>query len=780
MNPARIGRLTLDGGCLLLLLLLAATVGQGLPTPAAVGLPLAWKLHFFLVLAMILVAGLWAAVSLRLDHAWPSLQRLAASPVASCCILALFLILAKLPCLRLPYFWDAMGYVVSGAWETYNDDFPLILSPLFDSGHPPLFYLLLALAWKAVAPTLVVSHLFNLLWGILAAWGTYALGRRLYGPSAGLWAALLFCLSPLFYAQVGTLHFEPSLAALTVWAVYFTLTRRLPAYLLATTAMVLIKEPSVVLVPAVCLSVLVGEGRGGRRRALTQAALYALPVAPLAAWLIYHRAHTGWFLTPPDVPKEARLFLPQLYAPLLCIVKEQYRWMLSLSALAAVAAWLHASPRHAWREWMRKDATGLPLICAVAFVGYWLPTGMVFFSPRYLLPLLPLYFVLAGAGLCAAFGARTTLAGAICALLFVGAWQHPPERGYDLGGYLRYTSYLRTHQQAAAWLAEHAPDARVLANYPLSRELSSPIYGFTQQPVPIVAAARLPEATAWDYWVFSEESEFNPIDFPGHRQIQERYRLVARFVDQATVPRGYEPEVRIYESPAISERAFVDLEVLADGTLVKLAETGLVLRGNRRLAGAPVPAATAARIKFTPDGTGAYLLSRDGRVQTWGSATHRGDLSGATGIDACDLELWPGGQGYLMLASDGRVFAFGSARPPQVRPVTGEQVARDLAVTASGGVYVLYGSGKIAAYGAPETQGPHWDSDAARAFAASPAGTGWYILDLYGGVHTPGVPPAAARKPAYYWKPDGLAVDLVFGRDGRGYLLDRKGDVDSF
>ncbi|MBE7560965.1 glycosyltransferase family 39 protein [bacterium] len=378
MRPAR---LALDGLLLLVSLLLAATVGQGWPSPDAVGLPLTWKVHFLAIVALLAVLTFWTAIAAASSRIPDGI---AESTPAAWTVLALFILIAKAPYTQLPYFWDAMGYVASGAWETYNDDFPLILSPLFDSGHPPLFYLLLALVWKVFAPTPAVSHLFNLGWGILAAWGTYTLGRRLYGPLAGFWAALLLTLSPLFYTQIGTLHFEPSLAALTVWAVYFALAGRVIPYLFCATAMVLIKEPSVVLVPAVVVAVWWRERQKAtplhsRRQAAALPVLYALPLVPLAVWLIYHRVETGWFLTPPGVPKEARLFLPQVYGPLLCVFKEQFRWLPSLACGVFIASWLRRRPTPLG-EWLRSDAVGLPLIFLIALAGYWLPTATVFLA----------------------------------------------------------------------------------------------------------------------------------------------------------------------------------------------------------------------------------------------------------------------------------------------------------------------------------------------------------------------------------------------------------------
>ena len=806
-------RLLLDAPALLFLLLLLATLGQGWPSSERVGLPLPWKIRAAATLAIPLVLLLWAMLSRACFKTWPSVKSLAERPVATFLFFIVLTLLAKWPYLPLPYFWDAMGYVVSGAWETLESDFPLVLGPVFDSGHPPLFYLLLAGAWKLFGATQPVAHLFNLAWGALALYGTYLLGRRLYGAAVGFSAALLLFFAPLFYAQIGTLHFEPSLAALTVLGVYFVLTRRLVAWWACAAAMVLIKEPSVVLIPAVALSVLIVEWRQGgangtvrrapaadanvgtaRRapaRAVGQAVLYALPALVLPLWLAYHymiteqRYGAGWLLTPPGVPKEVKLYGPQLYAPLLCIFKEQYRWTLSLCTAGAAFLWWDRNRqegrgRAALFGWLRTDSAGLPLILAVGFVGYAIPTGLVFFSPRYLLPLLPLFFVPAAAGLHAFLGGRAPLGIALVLLLLGGAAQHPPEREDDLGGSLRYTSYLRAHRVAGHYLAEHDADARILANYPLDREYSSPIYGFVPKALTLVSPTEAANPAAWDYWAFTEDSAYNDADFPGWPQLQERYPMAARFVDNVTRPRLPEPEVRIYASPHGTLRNFVDLAVLSDGTVVRTTRGGSVLVEGRRLTGLPRLTAGVVDTAWNAAGTGVWLLLADGSVVAWGQATAQGGLvEPASGVVRA-LAAWPDGEGYAVLDRTGAVQGFGSAREVHYPGEADRGEAYDLFISPEGAVYVLYGSGYIARFGAPDGPGVDFGQDTARVFAPSPTGSGWYILDSYGGVHTtPDVPVETVRKPNYY-NPESGAADLTFGPGGKGYLMDHHGAIYPF
>ncbi|MCE5272508.1 glycosyltransferase family 39 protein [bacterium] len=62
----------------------------------------------------------------------------------------------------------------------------------------PLYPYLLALVYKACGPSPLAVALFQALAGSLSVALVYDLGRRLFGRSAGLWAAALMALTPIF------------------------------------------------------------------------------------------------------------------------------------------------------------------------------------------------------------------------------------------------------------------------------------------------------------------------------------------------------------------------------------------------------------------------------------------------------------------------------------------------------------------------------------------------------------------------------------------------------
>ncbi len=83
--------------------------------------------------------------------------------------------------------------------------------------HPPGYYLLLK-GWAALAgESEFALRAFSALAGILTVALAYALGRRLFGGMAGLWAALLLAVNTfaLFYAQEARMYAQLGLLATT-------------------------------------------------------------------------------------------------------------------------------------------------------------------------------------------------------------------------------------------------------------------------------------------------------------------------------------------------------------------------------------------------------------------------------------------------------------------------------------------------------------------------------------------------------------------------------------
>src|SRR5215468_307049 len=90
--------------------------------------------------------------------------------------------------LSTPYWWDAGAvYAPGGKWLLDHgfDARPQIFPDDLSRGHVPLYYLLLAGAFRLAGPGPWAGHALAFGFAWVAAVATYALGRELYGRAAG-------------------------------------------------------------------------------------------------------------------------------------------------------------------------------------------------------------------------------------------------------------------------------------------------------------------------------------------------------------------------------------------------------------------------------------------------------------------------------------------------------------------------------------------------------------------------------------------------------------------
>ena len=108
--------------------------------------------------------------------------------------------------------------------------------------------------------------------------------------------------------------------------------------------------------------------------------------------------------------------------------------------------------------------------------------------PRYLLPVLPLFYLAAVAVVTRLphFPARLLLATA--AVCFVSSWFINPPYPFPFEDNLSYADFIRLHQQAAQYLETRPGQPRILTAWPASDELTKPALGYVQRPLRVVPA----------------------------------------------------------------------------------------------------------------------------------------------------------------------------------------------------------------------------------------------------------------------------------------------------
>ena len=175
----------------------------------------------------------------------------------------------------------------------------------------------------------------------------------------------------------------------------------------------------------------------------------------------------------------------------------------------------------------------------------------------------------------------------------------------------------------------------------------------------------------------------------------------------------------------------------------------------------------------TPNGGGYLLVSSDGRVASFGNATHHGSAPIDMRRPIIGISPTPG-SGYVLAATDGAVFAFGDAPfhgglsgKPLNQPIVG------LAMTPTGnGYWLVARDGGIFSFGDARFLGSTGGirlNQPIVGMASTPSGNGYWLVARDGGIFTFG----DAR---FFGSTGGVKlarsiVGMAPTRDGGGYWL---------
>ena len=463
------------------------------------------------------------------------------------------------PLLRLPYFWDEAGYYIPAALDFCHSG-RLIPQSTLPVGHTPLVMIYLGLVWRLCGYSAAVTRAAMTLVATAMIAALYRLGRRIASREVAVWSAALLALSPLFYAQSTLVHLDLAVALFTTLAIYFLLEGRLWLFALSASLAILSKETGVVLLPVAWLYAW-SRQRGSRQEEapppLHARIALGTPLVVLAAWALYYHHATGYWTGNRDYLSYNLYSTLSPMRIIWSLLRRAYElfiggfnWLLSASALAAI-----------W--WKRKDAQtdstdateGLSwppfIVLSARLVAIYLlllsATGGAVL-PRYLLPVIPLFYLAAVALVWRLPRFPARLICVAMATCFVWAWFINPPYPYPFEDNLGYADFVRLHEEAARYLEAQPGQPRILTAWPATDELERPVLGYVRRPLRVVAVhgfapedlAKAPPESFDLVYFYSRKWE--P---PGNwvRRFPAWLRLQARYFD-------YRPQMATYDLAA--------------------------------------------------------------------------------------------------------------------------------------------------------------------------------------------------------------------------------------
>jgi len=326
--------------------------------------------------------------------------------------------------------------------------------------------------------------------------GVYRLAERLANSVVALTATICTLLYPVFFAQSTMAHIDLAAAGFTIWGLVHYFENRHGKAAFWFSIAVMAKETAVLAPLALCAWEFLCPLFASKldfactRRVNRTTGWLLLPVVVLAAWYGYHYSRTGYIFGNPEFFRynvKATLSPLRIFLALLMRLWQVFGHMnlLFLTLAAGYAMWRPAlrdadqeRPRVAVENQLALGTVVLAYLLAMAMVG-----GAVL--ARYMLPVVPLVIIVFVSTIWRRLRnwkvfIAITLAGFALALVTNPPYGFPPEDN------LAYRDYVLLHQQAANFIEQRFPAARVLTAWPGSDELTRPYLGYVSRPAKVV------------------------------------------------------------------------------------------------------------------------------------------------------------------------------------------------------------------------------------------------------------------------------------------------------
>jgi 4-amino-4-deoxy-L-arabinose transferase-like glycosyltransferase len=318
-------------------------------------------------------------------------------------ILLVLFVACRLGNLNLPFFWDEAWSYANAVFNMHDHGlalFPGNANAELTRGHPLVFYFLAAAWTKLFGTSLVAVHLFPLLISCLLLIAVYYITCEFFGRNTAMAATLFIALQSIFLAQSTLLLPEVMLALWTLLTVFAYFRKRWGLFAAFSIVLVMTKETGMVLIGTLFVDKIMlerffaGEPERPRYLRLKESLILCIPILVFASFLTLQKFRFGWFLYPEHTdliirdPSEILNGFRIYFSKLFFQYGRNILFLLTLPALGYRLYKKSVGPEHA-----------RILLFSIVFILFYIAFASVnFFTPRYLLSVLP-FFIITGSWL---------------------------------------------------------------------------------------------------------------------------------------------------------------------------------------------------------------------------------------------------------------------------------------------------------------------------------------------------------------------------------------------
>jgi hypothetical protein len=213
--------------------------------------------------------------------------------------LSLFFIILIFLNRDIPFFWSGT-FFSEQAVTFFNFGFNNLISPLYvDAGGFPLYSIYLALVWKVLGKTLLVSHFAMLPFILGIMYEYYKLANRFLKGQVFYFAIVLLLLEPTFITQSILMGYDLLMVYFFFLALNSLFDQKKFLFVIAAVLLCLSSVRGGAMLFSILLIDLIFQYQADRKIKWSGLLKYIYPFIFVVIWAIYHHTQTGWYLFSP-------------------------------------------------------------------------------------------------------------------------------------------------------------------------------------------------------------------------------------------------------------------------------------------------------------------------------------------------------------------------------------------------------------------------------------------------------------------------------------------------